>query len=117
MNKKVAIGFAALLAVAAFTVGRYTGPSREKVGAGSKRIAYYVDPMHPAYHSDKPGIAPDCGMAVVPVVEGQDPSATPQLPAAALWVSPEKQQLVGVHVERVAKSPGSPMIRPPGRVV
>jgi Cu(I)/Ag(I) efflux system membrane fusion protein len=117
MNKKVAIGFAAVLTVAAFAVGRYTGSSREKVGAGSKRIAYYVDPMHPAYHSDKPGIAPDCGMALVPVYEGEDPSAKLQLPAGAVWVSPEKQQLVGVHVERVAKSPGSRMIRTTGRVV
>jgi Cu(I)/Ag(I) efflux system membrane fusion protein len=30
-------------------------------------ILYYVDPMHPAYRSDKPGIAPDCGMELVPV--------------------------------------------------
>lgn len=35
-----------------------------------KRILYYVDPMHPAYKSDKPGIAPDCGMRLQPVYEG-----------------------------------------------
>ena len=28
---------------------------------------YYIDPMHPAYKSSKPGIAPDCGMKLVPV--------------------------------------------------
>lgn len=33
---------------------------------GQKRILYWYDPMHPAYTSDKPGIAPDCGMALVP---------------------------------------------------
>ena len=30
-------------------------------------ILYYVDPMHPSYKSDKPGIAPDCGMQLTPV--------------------------------------------------
>ena len=34
---------------------------------GEGKILYYKDPMHPWYHSDKPGIAPDCGMKLVPV--------------------------------------------------
>ncbi len=29
-----------------------------------RKVLYYVDPMHPSYTSDKPGIAPDCGMAL-----------------------------------------------------
>lgn len=33
----------------------------------ARRVLYYVDPMHPAYTSDKPGIAPDCGMTLEPV--------------------------------------------------
>src|SRR6266496_6329275 len=32
-----------------------------------RKILYYVDPMHPAYKSDKPGVAPDCGMTLEPV--------------------------------------------------
>ena len=31
-----------------------------------RKILYWYDPMHPAYKSDKPGIAPDCGMDLVP---------------------------------------------------
>jgi Cu(I)/Ag(I) efflux system membrane fusion protein len=27
----------------------------------------YVDPMHPSYKSNKPGIAPDCGMRLASV--------------------------------------------------
>ena len=27
----------------------------------ARRVLYYVDPMHPAYTSDRPGTAPDCG--------------------------------------------------------
>ncbi len=38
----------------------------EKKGA-ARRVLYYVDPMHPAYKSDKPGVAPDCGMTLEPV--------------------------------------------------
>jgi Cu(I)/Ag(I) efflux system membrane fusion protein len=32
-----------------------------------RRVLYWVDPMHPQYKSDKPGIAPDCGMQLEPV--------------------------------------------------
>jgi len=33
----------------------------------TRRVLYWVDPMHPSYRSDKPGTAPDCGMALEPV--------------------------------------------------
>lgn len=36
---------------------------------GGRKVLYWVDPMHPAYKSDKPGIAPDCGMKLEPVYE------------------------------------------------
>ena len=36
-------------------------------GKGDRKVLYWVDPMHPAYKSDKPGIAPDCGMKLEPV--------------------------------------------------
>ncbi|MEP7363960.1 MAG: efflux RND transporter periplasmic adaptor subunit [Acidobacteriota bacterium] len=35
-----------------------------------RKVLYYIDPMHPWYKSDKPGIAPDCNMPLVPVYEG-----------------------------------------------
>lgn len=35
--------------------------------APSRTVLYWVDPMHPAYKSDRPGIAPDCGMTLKPV--------------------------------------------------
>jgi membrane fusion protein, copper/silver efflux system len=48
--------------------------------ASARRILYYVDPMHPAYKSDKPGIAPDCGMQLEPVYADADaaPAASPE---------------------------------------
>ncbi len=62
-----------LIVVAAFVggygYGRWYGkpaPVSQKQG---RKVLYWVDPMHPAYKSDKPGIAPDCGMKLVPVYE------------------------------------------------
>jgi multidrug efflux pump subunit AcrA (membrane-fusion protein) len=41
--------------------------SQDLAKGNGRRVLYYVDAMHPAYKSDKPGIAPDCGMALEPV--------------------------------------------------
>ena len=38
-----------------------------QTGPGGRKILYWHDPMHPSYKSDKPGIAPDCGMRLEPV--------------------------------------------------
>ncbi len=70
----------ALLAViAAAFAGGYLYKS--KGGApkkGERKILYWVDPMHPAYKSDKPGIAPDCGMQLEPVyADGGGPAPAP----------------------------------------
>ena len=56
----------AVLVVAAFAGGciysrRTAAPP---AASGERKVLYWVDPMHPAYKSDKPGIAPDCGMAL-----------------------------------------------------
>src|SRR4051812_17123171 len=45
----------------------------------AKKVLYWVDPMHPSYHSDKPGKAPDCGMDLV-----------------AVYDEPKSTQLIGV---------------------
>ena len=56
-----------------------TAVPAEKSG---RKILYWVDPMHPAYKSDKPGIAPDCGMKLVPVY-ADGGGAQPAVPAGA----------------------------------
>jgi len=33
----------------------------------ARHVLYWVDPMHPDYKSDHPGVAPDCGMQLEPV--------------------------------------------------
>ena len=58
------------------------------------KILYYQDPMHPWYRSDKPGIAPDCGMKLVPVYAADVPAGA--LPSGGIQISPTRQQLMGV---------------------
>ena len=118
MNKTAAVAAVFLIALGAFVTGRYTGkPGSRSEHPGTRRVLYYVDSMHPSYRSDKPGIAPDCGMPLEPVYEGDDSTAKLQLPAGAVSVSQEKQQLIGVRVETVQKNSGSGLIRTTGRVV
>ncbi len=80
---------------------------------------YYVDPMHPAYKSDKPGIAPDCGMQLEPVYAG-DPLVTVSQPQSSLpgvvRIDPIKQQMFGVSVAPVQESSDNYNIRLLGRV-
>ncbi len=60
-----------------------------------RKLLYWVDPMHPAYKSDKPGKAPDCGMDLVPVYE--EGAVTQANIPGAIQISPERQQLIGVQ--------------------
>jgi Cu(I)/Ag(I) efflux system membrane fusion protein len=115
MEKKQAAAMVVLLS-AGFIIGRYGGVKEHDHKTSLRQVLYYVDPMHPAYHADRPGTAPDCGMALVPVYEGEDPSAKLQLAPGAVAISPEKQQLIGVTVETVEKSSGKRVIRTTGRV-
>src|SRR6195256_6427755 len=116
MKKLAALGCLAFLALLAFAAGRYTATPTHDSHTSAKRLLYYVDPMHPSYRSDKPGIAPDCGMALEPVYEGEDPAAKLQLGPGAVSISPEKQLLIGVRVLDVEKNSGSRLIRTIGRV-
>lgn len=60
-----------VLVAAAFGGGylaaRYVAGRQPATASGERKILYWVDPMHPWYKSDKPGIAPDCGMKLEPV--------------------------------------------------
>ena len=63
---------ALLVLVAVAFMGGYVYNAIQRSGAGAtgkggRKVLYWVDPMHPAYKSDKPGIAPDCGMKLEPV--------------------------------------------------
>jgi RND family efflux transporter MFP subunit len=77
--------------------------------AGEKKIAYYKDPMHPWYTSDKPGKAPDCGMDLVPVYEGESG-------VKGIKIDPVTVQNIGVKVEEVVRKKLDKVIRTNGKV-
>ena len=94
------------------------GPSKSEQ-AGGRKILYYVDPMHPAYKSDKPGIAPDCGMELVPVYEDASrggAGTSPSGPPGTVTINAEQQQLIGVRVEAASKRSVAQTLRVLGRV-
>jgi membrane fusion protein, copper/silver efflux system len=114
-----------LVVLASFLAGYWLNrpPASKTAIAGGRRILYYHDPMHPGYKSDKPGIAPDCGMKLEPVYaeEGSEGDTTDRDDPASLLpgtahVSPEKQQMIGVRVAQVEKSSGLRTLRLLGRV-
>ena len=109
------LGVAALAGASAY--GR-----RDGIGASlheTRTILYYMDPMHPAYRSDRPGKAPDCGMALVPVYEhsAQDGARAGGADAdRSMRIGRDAQRLVGVRVETVARAPHAETLRLYGRV-
>jgi multidrug efflux pump subunit AcrA (membrane-fusion protein) len=120
----------ALLFAAAFLVvlvgrrtaadaGRAQPSSASPVSAPAKKVLYWVDPMHPAYKSDKPGTAPDCGMDLVPVYEDAPTGASQGKPVAGystISVPPERQQAIGVQLGKVEVRDLTKTIRAVGRV-
>ena len=81
---------------------------------GEKKILYWHDPMHPQYKSERPGKAPDCGMDLVPVYEGD--TTGEQIPSNTFGVTPNKQQLIGVRFGEVTAEHLSRTIRAVGRL-
>lgn len=96
--------------------GEHAGHDRAAMApAGERKILYWYDPMHPQYRSDKPGIAPDCGMKLVPqyAEEAEAPAA---LPTGTVHISPEKQQLIGVRTAPVTAENVTQTLRAVGLV-
>jgi RND family efflux transporter MFP subunit len=82
----------------------------------AKKVQYWVDPMHPAYKSDKPGKAPDCGMDLVPVYAEETTAVKTNLPEGTIQISPEKQQLIGVQYGEAAYKAVFKTLRAVGRL-
>jgi len=117
--KRVA-SFCLLLLAAASMVGASWYGRREPAPAPksqARKVLYYIDPMHPAYKSDQPGNAPDCGMPLEPVYESRSQAASRASDLGqAVRVSPDTQRLVGVRVQPVEKMSGTENLRLYGRV-
>jgi multidrug efflux pump subunit AcrA (membrane-fusion protein) len=76
--------------------------STQSATPGDRKVLFWYDPMHPAYKSDKPGIAPDCGMQLVPKYADEQTSMA-KMPAGTVSISPDKQQLIGVRTGKVER--------------
>ena len=121
----VLLGFAALGVV--FAAGSWVGWRSAAVtrkAASARTVLHYACPMHPAYHSDRAGDCPSCGMPLEPVyADGGGPGgsangARQQVPSGSIRISAERQQDIGVQVwgwpNAPVGHPCHPDIRPGG---
>jgi RND family efflux transporter MFP subunit len=132
MSKSKTANFAVIAALAVFTAAPLLGSNfhhslhsraatvlvptqkakaADQANPGEGKILYYQDPMHPWYHSDKPGIAPDCGMKLVPVYASEA-----ALPPGSVEISSARQQLMGVTTARAEYRALDQTIRTVGQV-
>ncbi len=120
--RRVSIAVVMIAAMAgAYALGRHRSHTQTD-GQAARRVLYYVDPMHPAYRSDKPGIAPDCGMQLEPVyaesVSGAGHAAQAAgLPAGTVSIDGSTQRLLGLRLASVEKSGLTRSIHVVGRVL
>jgi membrane fusion protein, copper/silver efflux system len=111
------LGVAAIAAVS-YGLNRHYLHSQTESGV-VRHVIYYVDPMHPSYKSDKPGIAPDCGMQLVPVYEDGNThtfSTVGQLPAGTVTIDGKSQRLLGIQVAAVQTGSSTRITHVVGRV-
>ena len=121
MKKILSAVLVLLLMILSYAAGRRHPTHQAAIGnATPQLVLYWVDPMHPDYKSDHPGVAPDCGMQLKPVY-AESTLSTGRLPSLprpeTVDIDPAKQQLFGIQVARVEKSSGSGGVRVLGRVV
>jgi RND family efflux transporter MFP subunit len=107
-----------------FGYGRWYVPRTGTNPQSERKILYYVDPMHPGYKSDRPGVAPDCGMKLEPVyADGGSPVSVPRpedkaaLPMGTIQIALEKQQLIGVQFGQAEYTVAGETLRAVGKVV
>ena len=107
----------ALIFVFGFGYGRWYS-TRPAQARGARKVLYYVDSMHPWYRSDKPGIAPDCGMKLEPVYAGEAPPPAEGggPPPDTMLIGADKQQLIGVRYGHPEWLTEGQTIRAAGRV-
>jgi Cu(I)/Ag(I) efflux system membrane fusion protein len=92
------------LAITVVCAGAYfgsvnSGPSAtQQAGA---QVLYYIDPMHPAYRSDHPGKAPDCGMDLQPVYAGDNSTQPAPISAESARLTAGEEQAAALETETV----------------
>lgn len=107
----------ALLVAAAFVAGygygRWYAQTPTVAAKTAQPVLYYRCPMHPSFHSDKPGTAPCCRMPLEPVY-ADEPDSPPD--KSAIHITPQQQQLIGVQYGTAGFAPVSRTMQAPARV-
>jgi len=116
MKQQLSFALLAAAIIAGYAVGHWrSSATRPTV----RQPVYYVDSMHPAYRSNKPGKAPDCGMELTPVY-AEDLATSSALPgggdSAVLHIDPAVQKLYGIRVVEARPASGQDTVRLFGRV-
>jgi membrane fusion protein, copper/silver efflux system len=122
MKKILSAVVIALLMILSYVVGRHHVASPATASTSARRVLYWIDPMHPNYKSDRPGVAPDCGMQLAPVYAdelGTAPrsASLAQLPAGGIAIDGAMQGLLGIRVATVERSGAPRVVRVLGHVV
>lgn len=85
------------------------GPSNQ-----TRRVLYWYDPMHPAYRSDKAGVAPDCGMTLVPKYADEGMA---NLPQGTVIIPRDRQVLAGIRTAVVERKSLTRAVRTTAQIV
>ena len=120
MKKTLSAVVVGLLMILCYMAGQRHSSRNATKSTNSRRVLYWVDPMHPDYKSDHPGTAPDCGMALEPIyaeLAASSESAAQPVLDGTISIDVAKQQLFGIRVATVEKTSGSVKARLLGRVV
>lgn len=86
-------------------------PAGSTSGSGGRKILYYRNPMNPQVTSPVP-MKDQMGMDYVPVYEEESTKAKP----SGVYISSEKQQLIGVKKEKIQKRKLSGQILTVGKI-
>jgi Cu(I)/Ag(I) efflux system membrane fusion protein len=106
-----------LVAGAAYVAGRSSRPPALRgTATGARQVLYYVDPMHPAYRSDKPGKAPDCGMDLEPVYASDGRIEPAAMSPGKIHLTPYQEEAVHLETETVQARPTARGLHTVGRV-
>jgi membrane fusion protein, copper/silver efflux system len=111
-----AVGLAAGGLLVAGLTFRFAENGAPAHASADHRVLFYRDPMHPAYTSDRPGKAPDCGMDLVPVFANDPEAVRSAGNRATVKISADRQQLIGVRLGTVEASVTKQTLRTLGRV-
>jgi RND family efflux transporter MFP subunit len=79
-------------------------------------VLYYVDPMHPAYRSEKPGKAPDCGMELEPVYAEGGRTEVAAVSPGSVRLTSDQEHAIRLETETVQAGPAAHEIHTVGRV-